>query len=255
MPQDIPLEASDTLAFSPPSLANLPTAPVFVLRAATSRDKRHYSRLFREEALQVHGIDDVRREVRAGLASLWTPEQFDAHMPVIENYWSQGDDYALQRRDDADLVWDFDPAEEARIEALLVEVNRAWPPLRRISADNAEYGQMSSALAVAVVVKNWTGLDHPLERDRGYLSVDCACDLREKLWTLESDAGLEAGTAWQELSIACLLRFALDKEEAKNSESPSPSKPAPPLSSETSTLEKGGKSQAPASSSKTQEPA
>lgn len=252
MPQDIPVEASETLAFSPPSLANIPVPPTFVLRAATSRDKRHYARLIREEGLEIHDFKAIRAEVLKALdGNLWTREQFDAEVGRIKAFWEQSDDFAEQQKLDPDLAWTFDPVEEARINDLINMVAKSWRPLRQMLADNGEYGQMTAAIAAAVVVMHWSGLDLKLERDRGYLSVDCACDLREALWQVEQDNGLTPGQAWSELTIACLLRFALDKDEEKNSVSPAPSSTSQALSNATNISEPDGPSLALPATAKT----
>ena len=53
MPQEIPVEASETLVFTPPALENMDPQPTFVLRAMTGRDKRFHLRLYREDVLDL----------------------------------------------------------------------------------------------------------------------------------------------------------------------------------------------------------
>lgn len=253
MPQEIPLEANETFAYTPPSLANLDVPPVFVLRAPTGRDKRFMLRLYNEEGVRQHSQEVLREEVMTGLKNLWSAEDFDKFAPLIRNLWERQEDYAAQKRDDPDLVWDFDPDLEDRIEKLLTGVADAWHPLRKRLADNADYAQMSWIITVASVVLNWTGCGARLERDRGYLSIDCAAELRDALWEIESKAGLQKGMAWAELGTACTARLYLDGEEAKNLLSPAPSETNPLPSSETTASDKDGKSPAQAPSSETLE--
>ena len=100
---------------------------------------------------------------------------------------------------------------------------------------------------VAVTVKRWTGFSAPRRLDRGYLTLECAERLLEMLDSADQQAG-------SELFIACARRMTLDKDEAKNSESPSPSEMTPPASNPTTTSsETDGTSPASASSSETPE--
>ncbi len=207
----------------------------------TGRDKRFHLRLYREQGVTLHQGPAFREETIAGLKDLWTPEDFDTYAPRIKAYWDAQDDYALQLKDDPDLKWEFDPEEEGRITLLLSKVDEAWPPLRRMYADNAEFGQMVVPLMVAAVVKSWSGVDVPMQRDRGYLSVECAEALCDAVNAINP-------AALSELFVACADRITLTKEEAKNSESPSPSKTTQPVSSGTKAPETDGKSPASASS-------
>lgn len=254
MPQDIPLESSDTLVPEIKSLASLgDTAPRFVLRTPTPRDKRFHQRLNNEEGLRHHSPEAIRAEILTGLKALWTEEQFAEHAPRIQAYWTELEDFQLQLRDDPDLEWTFDPALEKSINGLISKVGQSWRPLRAMLADNAEFAEMSFVLMVAIVVKDFSNLTlkTPREMDRGYLTVDTAYAIRDALWALEDKHKLDKGVAWLELSAACTSRMYLDEDEEKNSESPSPSKTPPALSSETSTLETDGKSPASAPSSAT----
>jgi hypothetical protein len=253
MPQDIPVEASETLSFTPECLADIDNPPKFTLRAATERDKRFHRRLYTEEGLRRHSQADLRAEILNGLKALWTEEQFDEHAPILQEWWDAGDSFAEQRREDPDVQWEYDPAVEKACKGLTDRVVESHAPLRRMIADNMEWDSMSDTLLAAVVVKSWTGLDVRRELDRGYVTVDCITAVREALSTLEetADPKVKPGTAWAELAFACVRRFYLSEEEAGNSESQSPSTTAPEASSETTTSAKAGKSPASASSAKT----
>lgn len=257
MPQDIPLEASEALAFTPSSIASLPGAPAFTLRAATPREKRMYRRFMLEEGLRLHSEDAIRAEVRAGLKAMWSDESFDQHMPMVEDYWSALDDFVLQRKDHPDIKWSYDPDLERAIGELIMRIEDAWKPLRLMRADNADFSEMTLPIMVAVVVSNFTGIDVAHRVDRGYLTLQAAENIREALSKFEKvhakEHGLTPGTAWLELFTACSRRMYLDEDEAGNSESPSPSSTPPELSSEPITSGTDGKS--PASASSTETPA
>lgn len=247
MPQDIPLEASEVLAFTPASLAKFDGAPVFRLRASTTRDKRFHRRLLLEYGIRYHDRDAIRAEVIAGLESLWDADAFAQHSPVIKALWEARDDFEKQNADaikkgEPELEWSYDSQIEDAVDELVRKVSQEWKPLRVMIADNADYGAMSGALIVAVTVQTFTGLPVKALKDRGYTTVETAEAIETALSNLENEHGVAEGTAWAELIIACSQRMYLDKEEAGNSASQSPSPTAPVPSSEMSTLAKDGKS-------------
>lgn len=242
MPQDIPLEASEVLAFTPASLAKFDGAPVFRLRASTARDKRFHRRLFLEHGIRYHDRDTIRAEVLNGLEQLWDADAFAEHSPVIKALWDARDDYELQLKDDPSLEWSYDAEIENAVDELVRKVSQSWQPLRVMIADNGDYGAMSGALLVAVTVQTFAGLPVKALKDRGYTTVETAEAIETALSDLEKQHGVPEGTAWAELIIACSQRMYLDKEEAGNSASQSPSPTAPAPLSETNTSGKDGKS-------------
>jgi len=259
MPQSVPLEASETLAFKPASLEDHPDCPVFHLRAPTSRDRRFQRRLLVEEQIQQHSQDAIRAEIRNGLKANWDEASYRQHMPRIEAYWNAWDEYALQRKDEPDLAWSYDEHEANAIEELERRVADSWPPLRRLMADNDNFRSMLPVVQAAIVVLEWSGLDDVRsERDRGYLTLDCAENLLNALGKYaegkcppdadDKQKAVAARTALLELFVACTGRFNLDEDTAGNSGSPSPSQ-TPPQSS--STTADPGSSKASASSTKT----
>jgi len=247
VPQDIPVEASEMLAFTPPSLEDHDPKPVFMLRAMTGRDKRFHARLIRENRLRRHTVEDFRREIETGLRQAWDEEAFEQHFPRIKVYWEQRDEFDLQLADNPDLVWSFHAEEERAILSMIRHVENSWPPIGEMYADNAEFAELLAPIMVAVTVKSWTGFSAPRRLDRGYLTLECAERLLEMLDSADQQAG-------GELFIACARRMTLDKDEAKNSASPSPSETTPPASTPmTTSAEADGKSPASAHSSETHE--
>lgn len=257
MPQDIPLEASERLAFTPPSIAKVDGAPVFYLRAATTREKRFRRRLLSEEGTAYHNEQTQREEVLKALRTkLWGEEKFATHKQPLLDYWSALDDFRAQRKDNPDLEWSYDPEIEDAVITLLRDVESVWQPLGRMRADNADFNEIFLAATVAVVVERFTGLDCTARKDRGYLTIDCVDELAQKLNRFatknapgEVDANLAGNIAWLELVNACSSRMSLDEEEEKNSASPSPSETIPAASSETKISEADGVSPAPAAAS------
>lgn len=254
MPQDIPLEASETLVFTPASLSNIDGAPTFTLKSPTRRDERQHRRLMREQGQIRHSDEALRNEFFKGLEALWDEAAFERHEPIVRAYYEAREQFVLQRREDPEIVWEYDPAIEQAVNKLLVDVTREWAPLAKMAADNAEYNEMVAPLTAAIVVASWTGLDVKRERERGRLTVDCAEALVDALDVFEAkhkeEHSLVSGVASTELYIACMSRLYLDEEEAGNSGSPSQSTAAPQNSSTTSAR---GKSKGRASSTKTRE--
>lgn len=251
MPQHIPVEASETLVFTPQSLADLPDAPAFTLRACTRRDKRFQRRLYSELGLSQHSTEAIRAEVMAGYEAI-SPDESAEHAEKVKAYWKERDEFALQQKDDPTLVWEYDQDIERAVDDLVRKVARSWPTLGAMIADNVEFGEMSDPIQVAVVVTGWSGVDFKVNRkvDRGYTTVECAEDLRDALADFESENKLTPGRAWNELALACYARMHLSEDEAKNFVSPSPSPLSPPPSEEAKTSDSGGKSPASARSKK-----
>lgn len=256
MPQDIPLEASETLVFTPPALGSGDSPPRFVLRAATTREKRFRARILTEEGVTFHGDDALRAETLAGLKAHWSAEDYAAHSPRITAYWQAREEFALQLRDDPELEWTYDEAEERLVEDVLDGIARLHRPLGRMRADNREFNEMLAAASVAVAVESWSGLDAKPERDRGYLTLECVDRLARALERAEQAAGVTTpGLAWAELCLACFKRMKLDEDEEKNSASPSPSKAPRPSSRNGRAAAADGTSPASDTSTKTREDA
>lgn len=250
MPQDIPLEASETLAFTPECLAGLESPPVFTLRTATTRDKRFQRRLLREEAVTRHSPAELRNEMLAGLKRLWGEEAYEQHVPVLEAYWQARDEFDLQRRDEADLEWGYDAEIEAAIEQLERDVAQAWRPFARMLADNANAGELATITLAAVMIRGWTGLDVDPERERGYVGVDSVDEMSKVLGDIEEANKLPRGLAWAQLLVACGKRMYLDEDQEKNSASPSPSA-TPPRNSKTGAVKDGSSPESTAISTAT----
>lgn len=266
MPQDIPLEASEELCFTPASLKDLgDAAPSFTLRAVTSREKRHLRRLHVEEEVVFHQEEALRSEILHGLATLWRElpkEEVDQHIGMVRDYWSALDEWKVQRdahdKEQAGQsepqpfpAFAYDPEIADGVRDLLANVSSSWRPYRKMIADNADFPELMMPLTVAVCVKSWARLEAKAVRERGYFTPATAEALATALAKFEKANGLPQGVAWAELFIACNKRMYLDEDEEKNSASPSPSETTPPASNPTSTSEPDGKSPASARSKKT----
>lgn len=251
MPQDIPVESSELLDFTPASLKDIEGAPAFVLRASTSREKRYHRRLLLEQGIRYHDREEIRAEVLNGLKDLWDADAFEQHGPVLKELWSARDDFEMQLKDSPELVWSYDPDIETAVDELVRKVMQEHRPLRSMIADNADYGSMAAPLLVTVTLKRFSGIDVKPRNERGYFTIETVEAVEEALSKFEKANGLVEGTAWAELTVACSRRMYLTEEESGNSASQSPSTTAPEPSNETNTSAKVGKSRASATSKKT----
>ena len=256
MPQDIPAEASEELAFTPKSLEFLgDKAPVFLLRVPTGREKRFIRRLYARNGLQRHSQQDIRAELLRGLEALWDKEVFERNSAMLAEYWSATDDFALQAKADPDIVFTYDPEITAACKAMPAKVAKYWPQLGEMLADNADFDELNDTIQLAVVVRDWRNFDEPVRLDDGYLTLDCAEKVMTRLDRLQKHhaelAALPPNDLATELLLACWKRMRLDEEEAGNSESPLPSETTPAASTVTPRRTARGKSPASASSAKT----
>lgn len=258
MGQSLPIEASETLAFTPEALlalrdkGKIDAVPVFTLRAVTLRDRRFRDELRAELRVTLYSEDELRAKMLEILhrEEFWGPEKVAEFSPKLEAYWQALDDHALQAKDDPDLVFDHDPDVVAAAEQLerdLWEMDRGFG---RMIAANARARHLNTELLLAVVIKRFSGLDIDPEIDRGYLDPDSIPALGEALAKLEGVHGIAPGTLVADLFIACAKRWSLDEEEAGNSESPSPSENTPE-SSTTGDEATAGTSKASGTSTKT----
>lgn len=252
MPQDIPVEASETLVFTPECFEALPSPPKFTLRTPTTREKRQRRRLINEECAVRHDAETMRAEMLAGLKALWGEKGYAEHAPIVEAYWQALDDHALQLKDDPELKWEYDPEIEAAVERLEIDVGQAHRPFGKMRADNMHFDEVATLSIVAVMIQAYTGIDAAAERERGYLTLNAAHELRDALGDIEDEHKIEPrGRAWTQLFVACSKRMFLSEDEEKNSASPSPSETTPPISKPG----KAGTSGAsPASASSTETP-
>lgn len=242
MPQDIPVEGKQLLAFTPDCLKQIEDAPVFMLRANTEREKMFHRRLIIESGMEFHDKDALREEVLNGLKAIWDEESFAEHSPVIKAFWEAQDEFELQRKDNPELEWSYDAEIEAAYDDMLRKITKNWPRLREMHADNDHYGRMSFPILAAVTIKTFTGLDVRKRIDRGYLTLDTIAAIREALDKFEQANDLPPGLAWMELCTACARRQKLMEEEEGNSASQSQSPTAPQPSTETAAPETNGKS-------------
>lgn len=225
MPQSVPLEASETLAFTPPSLEGIEGAPSFTLRYPTRRDKRFINRLLRESGARTHSDETVRAAVLDELKASWTEADYEKFAPIIRDYWQALDAFTLIQKNDPEATFEYDEALARSTSDLIRLVSESSARICKMRADNAEFNELAELCTLAVVVKDWTGLKTRRVLERGYLTTDCAADLVDDL-TKYADKVLDsqrAGIPYAELMIECFRTQRLDGDEEKNSASPSPS--------------------------------
>lgn len=249
-PVEIPVEASDTLAFTPESLKHLPEPPVFDLRAITSRDTRWQRRLVVRHCVS-HSEESLRQIMREELTATWGEETAARFLPHLEEYWSALDEWKLQVQADPEIGdFTYDPAMRAAVDKLYNEVRRNSERYADALADNADAADLGPLILIAVAVKSFAGLEATAKPSPEYLTLEGVEVILKALERLEKANGLTPGLARAELVIACAARSKLPEEEVGNFASPSPSEADPTSSSDSTDSGDHGKSPASAKSPK-----
>jgi len=233
----VPLTAGETENFTPPSLANLPTPPVFILKTATQRAWIAFQDGLADfpgldKPLIFHGQEAMREEMLRGLNTLYVGEAVAAAKARLQETWQILDQVQeYEKPEDAPM-----PPDEAMAEMsnLADELTREWAPFRRMAADNLRWSRDAPRIAIGMFVAGWSGLTIPYERQAGVVSLLHVDRLAEELSKLEQDArgsnitGVgKDGTAFLELGNEAFSKLNLTETERKNSSSPSPSSSPP----------------------------
>lgn len=232
----IPIEAGEVRRFTPPSLANLPSPPTFLLKPAGRREKRAHGRLIVEAGLRRHSQEAMRDEMIRALSSQWSPELVAEHEPRLRAYWDALDCWIKQVREQAEGAKKDDGAETPRfehpdkkaIDKLNDQIVDAWPPLRKMAADNIAFDEESPLLMACCLVLGWENVSVPFALEAGNVPVERMEEMSEWLGDLEQEKagqveGIGArGTAFAELCLETGKALYLDKAQEKNSGSPSP---------------------------------
>jgi len=265
VPQDIPFEAGETLAYTPPALADLDAPPVFYVRYPTTREKRWVRLQHIEEGLRRHPPEEVRKEILAGLKLLWDEEVYARHTPILKAYWEAQDDFAKQlpdlqaeavaaKQDPSAIRFEYDPDIVAACDKLVSNVLEAHRPLRKMMAQNADFDLMHPVVLVASALERWKNLKTPRKSEGGFVTVESVDALKDELAEIERGAGIEEGRSFGQIYTLVSMRTYLGEEAAKNFVSPSLSGTTPAASK--ASPEKAGKSPAStARSAKTPESA
>jgi len=218
----IPLSKDEIVNWTPPSLGNLATPPVFKLRPATSRDGRAFQRAYVEAGLMHHTPDAFRAETLKALNALSSEDAYDIDAARLQAAW-ESDDQGIAVAAD----------EEAAVDALVEALRGQWQPLRKMIYDNHEFNIDAPRLAIGLLVVGWTNLDVPFTRAAGVVPMETVEAMQTELLKVEDAAiadkvaGVTIGLAFNELAIHAFATMAQTKEEAGNSAAPSPSVSTP----------------------------
>lgn len=260
--QRIPLDSGETMTFIPAALSHVDAPPSFVLKAPTRRERERMEYALLEEGLRHHSEEDMRETTIEELCRLWGVGRDDENVQRVIGYWRCLDDYieeANALRVEAEAARDageeppadlasFDHPDREAVNALLQDLSSASEMLRRMSVDEIRWNKEFPRFAIAHCVKRWTGLDNNPRLHAGVIEIDSVCDMQDEVVAKFGDAGR---TALAQLTTAVTRRFYLDRSAEKNSKSPAPSVPTPPVTKGTGSGSKDGKSQASASSPET----
>ncbi len=264
----IPLDARETLVFTPDACAGLAPAPVFVLRTATRRDRRAFEGWFAARYPH-YSQEKMRSEQLIAIEKLFDVDDAAANSQILKDCWAAGEAFDevftewLRERDlwvtanpNAEKLPDdfpprpiYDYPMENAGDVLVGNIRANWPVLQAMAEANILHTRTRPRMMLATVLASWEGLDVAPERDRdGRLTADCIDAIEDAL----ADLGGEgvAAAAMGELTAKAFERIYLTRGLEKNLPSPLPSTPIPtPISTDGESS--GGTSPASASSPKT----
>lgn len=236
----IPLEAASLEHWTPPSLANMASPPVFTFRPWTVRDRGRYVDTLLEEGLRSYTREAMREETENGLKALWSEKDASAKIAELRKSWEQQDAAADQIpgiEDDKEaekLYWQIvDRDLLKRAIQLQDDLSTEWEPLRKMLGRNQRFTREAPVLVVSMCLMGWTGVDAKCEMENGRPSYGCLTGLETALEALETEQAKtvegigEPGTAFGELMLKASAHVRLTREEAKNSASPPSSSDIP----------------------------
>ena len=218
MPPGIPLSADELSTYTPPSLANLVTAPVFRFRPVTERDGRAFEGELFVNGLRRHDVDAFRAEYEIGIKALFSESEADAAIGQLREIWDANDQSV-----------DIAPNVVAAAQGLLARVTEKHVPLLRMERDNNFFFRDVGKIALGMFLVGWSGLETPFKRVEGAVPLETADALERELVKIERQAkadsveGVDPGAAFLQLSTHALELMNLTRGEEGNSPSLSPS--------------------------------
>lgn len=218
----IPLSASEVASYTPPSLANLPTPPVFLVRPVTGRDARAFRRACMVEGLMHHQFDEIRAEMLRGLKRHWSEEDYEAGKAKVQAIW-----------DALDQGLEVDPDDLEALSHLQSTVGRLHKPLATMGADNQDFNDLAPRIALTLFVVGWRHIDVPYRREAGLVPVETVDALEAAVLKIEQAAeadkveGVKPGVAFVQLWAHVLTAMNLTPGEKQDFPSPSSSASTP----------------------------
>lgn len=222
----VPVEANETEWFTPASLANVPDAPKFRLRAPDERNMRRYNMLVQDDNLRTYSEAAFHAEKETAIKDLYDEETAQAYLDrfrTISESLKQKIEVSKE-----ELRW-VDELDEMLFDS--------WPPLSRMRRKTNEYFEYSPRYAIGTIVRGWQNLDVQFRLEAGYMKTDDVRLIANKLIAIEEKAIADkvegvalTGTAFLELWIACMDRTRLTEDEEKNSPAPLPVSSSPEAS-------------------------
>ena len=228
----IPLESSHIKRFTPALFADIEGAPAFQLKAGSRRDRLRHQEIMAEEKVQHFDQASIRAETLKGLEALWSPDDFEQWEPRLRAFWDARDDWAKENENaEKPTPFDYTDFPESEIRALAARVAESWPPLRKMAVANLKFQREFPKLVASIVLVGWTGVETPVQRADGLMSLDAIDDLEREMAKREEElTGKANGNAFAELMIECTGRLFLSPSAEKNSASPPPSSTSLPTS-------------------------
>ena len=230
MGQVVPMDAGEVEAFTPALLESRTPKPVFTLKAATRRDRRLFRRLTIQEGGVRHSRYAIREEIFTACRALWDDDAAEREIPRLKEFFEAADDHDKAMEEwskEAQAVHAanegvakskqkklpgaplFDHPDLAAFQELEQSIVAAWPPLRRMLADNDSADSVLPMCIGAVALGGWSGVETPYRRTAEGVPMETMEALADEL--AETAAG-----SFAELMGACSKRLFLDADTEKN---------------------------------------
>ena len=218
----VPMSATETSSFFPPSLGNLEPRPSFRFRPPTPRSKRRYQRALTEEGLRFHPDASVEAETLRAMRDLWVgdAELLAANESRLQSFWET----MRQAQNDPSIT--VDKAEANSVALAIARLVDAWPTLRKMNADNQAFNDDAPKMALGLFLAGWSGLETSFRMEDGQVPLEVLDMLEAEIDKIEAkaiDDNVEGvvGIAFQELALHALGLMGLSSDTEKNSPSPS----------------------------------
>lgn len=217
----IPISSDQIEKWTPESLRNAPTPPVFLFQPVTHRHKKAFETALVEEGITFNQTDAVRDAIFKALESLWTPELYERESARLRQ--------AFDNMDAGIIISDED---QEHVNDLIQRVQAVSPTVGRMVAQNMRFHSETPKVAVSLVLVGWIGLDTKYQRAGMTIPMETMDALAAEILLLEHrlmgdgikfDGQSEPGTAFMELSLKAFQSLDLTGAERKNSVAPSPS--------------------------------
>lgn len=210
----IPVESSEVERFTPPSLIEAmgDSAPVFLLRSPTERERKRYNQLVGDEGLE-WPTDDTLNAVKLDAIA---PPNWDEK--TAQSYRDTFSTLEEKKRQGIDLTDD----EQRFLDELDDQLKEVSRPLNVIVRKRRDFLSMTPLFSIAVYCQGWEGFETDFRLEGGSIPLATVRKMTRELRKIAEPHLPELpDMPLIELYGACTNRLRFDEEEEKNSPAPS----------------------------------